>query len=277
MDSEISVIIPVYNESSTISGCLHTLLKQSLPPKEIILIDDGSTDDTLRKIKIKQKSTKKIKILTQDHQGPAIARNLGAKQAKGKILVFVDGDMEFEPFFLENLTEPIINKKALGTWSGNEWVKNWDNIYAKCFNYNQGRSSAQMVAPASGQRKVYRAILKSEFRKVSGFDSTGYTDDWTLVEKIGQEPYITQAKFYHSHPENLLEVFHQAVWMGKRQYKLGMIGAFVAILRSNIIFSLILGIIKASYYKTPQFIMFKLVYDLGITFGAFTSLFGNKY
>ena len=277
MNSKISVIIPVFNESKTISRCLTTLLNQSILPYEIIIIDDGSTDDTIKKVKIQQKSSRKIKILTQDHQGPAKARNFGANIAKGKILVFVDGDMEFEQYFLENLTWPIIAKKAVGSWSANEWVKNWDQVYARCFNYNQGKSDAQMVSNSKSQKKVYRAILKSKFLEVKGYNPTGYTDDWTLVEKIGKKPYVTQAKFYHYHPDNLLEVFNQATWIGKREYKLGIIGTIIAILRANIIASLFYGLFTAIRYKTPEFIIFKLVYDLGITYGAVQSFSGKKY
>lgn len=277
MTSRISVIIPVFNESKTIFGCLDTLLNQSLVPHEIIIINDGSTDDTLKKVKTKQKSTKKIKILKQDHQGPAKARNFGSKTAKGSILVFVDGDMEFEQHFLKDLTTPIIANKAIGSWSGNEWVKNWDQVYARCFNYNQGRSDNKMTSNHKSQKKVYRAILKSEFLKVNGFDKTGYTDDWTLVKKVGKKPFTTQAKFYHYHPDSLKEVFTQATWMGKRSYKLGKLGTVLAILRANFINSLVIGLLKAIKHQTPQFIIFKLVYDLGTTCGATQSLFGKKY
>ncbi len=273
----ISIVIPVYNEQNTLNKCLKTLLKQSLPAKEIIVIDDGSTDKTLDRVKHLQVKHKKIKLFTQKHLGPAIARNTGVKQAKGNVLVFVDADMEFEEYFLENLTAPIVAKKVTGTWSGNEWVKNWDNVWARCWNYNLNRPDSRMIADHSGQKKVYRSILKSAFTKVGGYTPTGYTDDWTLVKKIGKEPYVTQAKFYHHNPSTIVEIFSQSRWIGKRDYKFGMIGALASIIRANAANSLSIGFIKAYKNHTPEFIIFKLVYDLGITLGAIESLFGKKY
>jgi len=273
----ISVIVPVYNSQKTISQCLKSLLSQTLKPKEIIIIDDGSTDNTVKQIKSIQKKNKLIKLLQQSHQGPAIARNLSAQKAQGNILVFVDADMEFDKGFLKKLTTPIIANKAKGTWSANEWVKNWDNLWARCWNYNQNRRSAKMIGESQGQRKVFRAILKSEFDRVNGFDPTGYTDDWTLVNKLGYQPAVTQAKFFHYSPSTLLEVFHQARWIGKRQYKLGKLGSLIAIFRANAAFSVVIAIIKAIRFITPAFLIFKLVYDLGILVGALESLTGKRY
>jgi len=273
----ISVIIPVFNKQNTISSCLTTLLSQSLKPLEIILIDDGSTDKSIARIKQFTRKHSFIKLLTKSHQGPAKARNLGAKKAKADILVFVDADMEFAQDFLKTLTKPIISKKVKGAWSNNELVKNWHNIWARCWNYNQNRSTSKMIGDAKTQKKVFRAILKSEFDKVNGFDSTGYTDDWSLVQKLNYQPTVTSAKFYHHNPATLLKVFTQAVWIGKRQYKLAKLGALIAIIRANAGFSLIIGLLKSIRFFTPQFIIFKLVYDLGIMFGAIQSLSGKKY
>src|SRR5688500_5523951 len=100
---KVSVIIPVYNEEKYVSDCLDSLLEQT-QTLEIIVIDDGSTDKTPE---ILDRYIKKIKILKQNHLGPAVARNLGAKQSSGDILVFADADMEFENDFVKQLIRPI--------------------------------------------------------------------------------------------------------------------------------------------------------------------------
>lgn len=268
----ISVIIPSYNSSQTIKACLNSLIKQTLPA-EIIVVDDGSQDNT----KTIVQSFPQIKLLTQNHQGPGIARNLGARKAKGEILVFVDADMEFDQDFLKDLTKPIIANKAKGSWSGNEQVANWDNLWARCWNYNQNRFSPHMTG-SQGQRQVFRAILKSEFNRVSGYDAIGYTDDWSLVNKLGFQPAITQAKFFHHNPASLLAVIKKARWIGKRQYKFGKLGTLWTIVKSNAGFSMIIGTAKALVTRTPGFLIFKLVYDLGIMLGALENLcFGFYY
>jgi len=273
----LSVIIPVYNSQTTVTACLTGIVNQTLKPKEVIVVDDGSTDKTVAKIKNLAKNLPRLKLLTQSHQGPAAARNLAAKKAVGNILVFVDADMEFDPTFLDRLTLPIRKGRAKGTWSGNEWVKNWHNPWVRCLNYEHNRSTAKMVGTDPGQKQVFRAILKTEFDKVHGFDRIGYTDDWTLVNKLGYLPVITTAKFYHHQLDSLPAVFHHALWIGKRRYKLGKFGALVAAFRANAFFSVIIGLYKSFRFFTWRFIIFKLVYDLGILIGALISLTGKQY
>lgn len=277
-DQLVSIIIPAYNEADNIINCLNSLFNQTLKVLEIIVVDDGSTDTTVVKVLKLSKTLPKIKLIKQAHQGPAKARNLAASQAKGDILVFVDADMEFDQSFLKQLTLPIFNHTAIGSWSGNEWVKNWQNVWARCWNYNQNRSDAKMVSNDQGQKKVFRSILKSEFIRVKGFDSIGYTDDWSLGSKLGVEPKVTTAKFYHHNPNTLVTVFRQARWIGKRNYKLGKIGILWTIFKSNAGFSILIGLYKSLRYIFPPFIIFKLVYDLGILLGAIEKLwFGSYY
>lgn len=268
----ISVIVPSFNSGKTIVGCMESLLQQTLK-SEIIVIDDGSCDNSQKLIK----NFSSIKFLSQTHQGPGAARNTGAAKAKGEVLVFVDADMKFDKNFIKNLTLPIIRGKTKGSWSGEELVANWENLWARCWNYNQNRPTAKMIG-SSGQRRVFRALLKSEFKRVNGFDSIGYTDDWSLVNKLGYQPSVTQAKFYHYNPDSLLAVFSHSRWLGKRRYKFGKFGTLVTIIKSNAGFSLIIGLIQALKFRTPAMVLFKLVYDLGITLGALENLCcGSSY
>ncbi len=266
----VSVIIPAYNSAKTIRQCLESLIKQSLQ-SEIVVVDDGSGDNSIRIIRFPPQ----VKLLIQSHQGPGMARNLGVRNSRGEILVFVDSDMEFDRNFLAELTKPIMTGKAKGSWSGNELVKNWENLWAKCWNYNHNRRFEKMTG-SQGQKQVFRAILKSEFDRVGGFDRIGYTDDWSLADKLGYQPAVTQAKFYHYNPDSLLEIFSHARWIGKRRYKLGKLGTLLTIFKSTAGFSLIIGFIQSIKFKTPAMIIFKLVYDLGIMLGAVQNLcFGS--
>lgn len=118
--------------------------------------------------------------------------------------------------------------------------------------------------------------MKSEFEKVNGFDATGYTDDWTLSSKLGYPAKAAPgAVFEHENPSSLGEVFKQAKWIGKRQYKMGIIGKLVALTRSSLPVSLIVGTWKSLINLNPAFLIFKVVYDFGSFLGAFTSLFGG--
>src|SRR3989338_6284152 len=120
----VSVITPAFNEAKTIRWCLESLRQQTDLPLEILVVDDGSTDTTAVLVNQAAKNYERIRLLQQDHFGPARARNLAADQSEGKVLVFVDADMEFAPDFLVNLTRPVLQGITKGTWSGEEWVKN---------------------------------------------------------------------------------------------------------------------------------------------------------
>ena len=88
----ISVVVPVYQCSNTIDDCLQSILSQTYSNIEILIIDDGSTDSTAKKVLSYTKNDKRIKLFTQTRQGVSVARNRGIEHAKGNYIVFIDGD-----------------------------------------------------------------------------------------------------------------------------------------------------------------------------------------
>lgn len=277
--NKISVIIPTYNEEATIERCLESLFAQNYKDFEIILVDDGSTDNTVEIIK-SLTSTQSVLVtcLHQEHLGPGAARNLAAKHAKGDILIFVDVDMSFDKNFLRMLIKPITADKTNGTFSKYEYVANWDNVWARCWNINEGwEPKRRHPKNYPDKQPVFRAILKSEFDRVGGFTPGGYNDDWSLAKKLGYEAVSAPgAIFYHQNPDSLHEIFFHAKWVGKRPYKLGIIGALIALIRSFILISIVVGVAKAIFYKTPPFLPFKLLYDAGLSMGIVSMLILHK-
>lgn len=269
----ISVIIPTFNEAANINDCVLSLKNQNIKNFEIIVVDDGSTDNTLEIL-----NKLNIKVFKQSHLGPGAARNLGASHAKGEILVFVDADMVFDKNFLKNLTKPILEGNTKGTFSKDEYVANWKNIWAKCWNINENLpEKRRLPITYPDHQKVFRAILKKEFDKVHGFSKGGYTDDYTLSDKLGYEATVApNAIFYHKNPDTLLEVYKQAKWVGKREYKLGIFGKFIALLRITFPFTLVNGLYKSLINKEPRFMIFKAVYDHGIFMGILEMLLTGK-
>ncbi|QQG47102.1 MAG: glycosyltransferase family 2 protein [Candidatus Woesebacteria bacterium] len=271
---KVSIIIPTFNEEKTIADCLLSLAKQTYKDFEIIVVDDGSTDQTLQNLK-----DFKIKTFSQNHKGPAVARNLGAEHSKGKILVFVDADMTFDFNFIKNLINPILEKKSKGTFSRDEFVANWDNIWARCWNINSNLPPKRRLSKNYPEhQKVFRSILKKEFDKVNGFSKGGYTDDWTLSEKLGYEATVSEnAIYYHKNPDTLTEIFKQAKWIGKRDYKFGLIGEIYTVLKSLLPISLLIGLVKSTINLNFYFLIFKVVYDFGIFVGILEMIIVGKY
>lgn len=271
----ISVIIPAYNEKRDIINCIDSLKAQIYKPLEIIIVDDGSSDSTLKLLK----RIKGIKIVKQEHLGPGAARNKGAKKARGEILVFMDADMTFERKFIDKLTLPIREGKAIGTFSKEEFVSNNENRWARNWSINQGWEVGRMHPKNyPDTQKVFRAILKDKFHSVGGFDTqVGYTDDWTLARKLETDAiHADGAIFYHRNPDSLREAFNQARWMAKRPYKLGILGRLLAMLRVSFFASFIVGTIKAIRYKTPSYLLFKLIIDSASFIGIASMFVGRK-
>jgi len=287
---KVSVIIPVYNEEKVISECLDSLSKQTYKDMEIIVVDDGSTDkslEVLSEFKITHPSlggkNLKLKISRQNHKGPGEARNLGAKHATGKILVFVDGDMTFDKKFIEMLTRPIRQGKSVGTFSKDELVSNKENIWSKCWNINKGLPLGRMHSKNyPDKQKVFRAILIDEFEKANGFSPIGYIDDYTVSERLGKLAMVAPgAIFYHRNPESLMEVFKQARWIGKSEYKRRklrneQIMRLVSLIRYSLPLTLILSCIRVLQHRLPEYFLFKIVYDFAIEVSLLKSFFGEQ-
>lgn len=92
IDEKISVIVPIYNSQNTLSDCIHSILGQTYNNFELLLVDDGSSDDSLKICKEFEGLDQRIKIFSQQNMGPSAARNIGIINSKGKYLLFVDSD-----------------------------------------------------------------------------------------------------------------------------------------------------------------------------------------
>jgi len=91
---EISVIIPVYNGERYLSQAIESVLAQTLPPLEIIVVDDGSTDAS---VAVAERYAKRVRIDRQENSGAASARNRGIDLARGSLLAFLDADDLWTP------------------------------------------------------------------------------------------------------------------------------------------------------------------------------------
>lgn len=268
----VTIIIPTYNEAAHIGECLASLQKQTYVGFDIIVVDDGSTDNTVAIAS----EFEDVTVIKQDHQGPGAARNLGASQARGEVLVFVDADMTFAVDFIEDLVRPIFHQKVIGTFSKNELVANMDNPWASAWSYLRGFENGRMHPKEHpDQQPVFRAIRKSAFDSVGGFETNrGYDDDWSISEKSGELAQVAKgAEFYHTNPSSLADIFMQARWLAKRSYKFGILGQLIALLRASWPFSLVRGVLAVVIRLNPFLLPARLSYDLGISVGLLEHLF----
>jgi glycosyltransferase involved in cell wall biosynthesis len=184
----VSVIMPVFNGARYIGAALASVLAQTAPPVEVILIDDGSTDDSaevLRALVETNPGTVPIRILTQENAGQSAARNNGAALARGELIAFLDQDDRWYPEHLAVLAAPFASQPELG-WAYSEFdeIDGSDFVVTRDFLARHGRVIPRvtlheliaqdiMVLPSAS---ILRA---SVFAEVGGFDPQfrGYEDD----------------------------------------------------------------------------------------------------
>lgn len=101
----VSVIVPVYNAEQFLARCLNSVLNQSYEKLEVILINDGSTDNSQKICEEFAEKDVRVKLINQENSGPSVARNKGIDLANGKYISFVDADDYLE----KNMIEKMIN------------------------------------------------------------------------------------------------------------------------------------------------------------------------
>src|SRR6267378_7149928 len=114
--SYVSVIIPTYNRASLIGAAIQSVLDQTFKSVEIVVVDDGSTDETQRAL---EPYAGKIVSLVTENKGPAHARNVGMKTASGKYIAFLDSDDMYLPHKLELEVEFMEKHPDIGMVSTN--------------------------------------------------------------------------------------------------------------------------------------------------------------
>ena len=161
---KVSVIIPTYNREKTIKRCIDSIVNQSMPPYEIIVVDDGSTDQTLE---ILNKFYPDIKVIKQRHKGAQAARNAGIHAAQGDYIAFLDSDDEWMPYKLElQVRELSKNPDAVICGEG-IMQEDWKGAIPKVYdtkerkNNRMGRKRLFKLRGKSGY--VYKEILGDSF------------------------------------------------------------------------------------------------------------------
>lgn len=130
----VSIIVPVYNAENHITQCLNSLIHQSFESIEIILVNDGSTDNSLSIISTYAQFDNRIKIINQTNQKQGAARNRGLEIAKGEYILFVDADDYIDTDYIEKMYSTAKNSNV--DFAISSIIRKKDNKYKKqlCFN-----------------------------------------------------------------------------------------------------------------------------------------------
>src|ERR1043165_7900277 len=108
----VSVVIPTFNGAAVVGETIMSARRQSFSPREIIVVDDGSTDETASILEAHSKEDARVRILRQPNRGVAAARNCGIAEARGALIAFLDHDDLWTPTHIENQVNRIAESTA---------------------------------------------------------------------------------------------------------------------------------------------------------------------
>jgi glycosyltransferase involved in cell wall biosynthesis len=187
----VSIIIPTYNRAQLIGRSIHSVLNQTYQDFEIIVVDDGSTDNTAEVIKKFQEKEKRIRYIKQArNKGAAAARNTGIKNAKGEFIAFQDSDDEWLPGKLEkqmNVFEnasPEVGIVYTGFWR----IENDKKTYIP-FSWVKQKEGNIHKELLKGNFVTTQSIVvrKKCFEKAGMFDENlPRLQDWELVIRLSK-------------------------------------------------------------------------------------------
>lgn len=154
-----SVIIPAYNSAATLARAVESVLAQSWPAYEIIVVDDGSTDDTLQ---VARKFGDKVLVIQQPNAGVSVARNRGVEAANGDWLAFLDADDWYYPDRLRWHAEWLASDETLDFLTGDYEYRREDGSLTGT-SMAMHASGRAMLEKADGAEKVVLQAREIEF------------------------------------------------------------------------------------------------------------------
>ena len=214
MNKNISAVITVYNKQNTIRKTLESLLAQPVDFKEIIVVDDGSIDNSAKIVKEFENQHRNIKYILQNNQGVAQALNTGLKTASGDFIAVLDGDVVLDDNWISKLMPYFEDEKVAGV-SGLTKLMNSKNIWSALAGYNveyrQSKINSEFVDHLSTTNTIYR---KSVLDKIGLFDPEfKYGQDNELSYRIisaGYKLVLSHKTFcLHFWPESFAGYFKQ--------------------------------------------------------------------
>ncbi len=126
----VSVVVPAYNEGVLIEGCVRSIVRSDHPFLEVVLVDDGSTDDTFARMRALAREHPQVRAITQENGGKGAALNTGIAAAQGDVLVLVDADGLFRPDTLTLLLRGFRDENV-GAVCGNDRPVNLDRVQTR--------------------------------------------------------------------------------------------------------------------------------------------------
>ena len=188
----LSIIIPTLNEAVSLPRLLRDLSQQVYRDFEVIVVDGQSTDKTISRAKEFSRSLPKLKVIISPKAHVCVQRNLGAKSARGKILVFIDADSRIDPSFLLGLGYRWETSQAdmLSFWLKPDIINRQNESLALAVNLF--RELQNNLNPRYLLEALF-AIDRAAYSAVKGFDeSINYAEGSRLIRVLVKAGYVSK-------------------------------------------------------------------------------------
>lgn len=199
----VSIIVPAYNSATTLAECLRACLNQTHADTEVIVVDDGSTDDTHAVVECLP-----VRYVRQLNRGPAAARNHGARVAQGEVIAFTDADCVPNTDWIERLLEGFSGDTvAVG---GTYGIRNESSLLARLVHEEIVLRHERFKDTVDFLGSFNVAYRKEAFDAAGGFDesfpyASGEDNDlaYRLQDAGGVLRFRSDARVKHYHPTKL--------------------------------------------------------------------------
>ena len=203
---KVSIIVPVYNVENYITYCLESLVNQTLDDLEIIIVNDGSTDNSEKIIKKYEKKYTNIIYLKKENGGLSDARNFGMKYAKGEYIAFLDSDDFVDKTIYEKMYEKAQKEQADYVECDFYWAypkkvgfKLKEDIGVRYTNKKEMFTYARVVA---WNKLIKREIIKDEFPKGLKYEDIEFF--YKLLPNIKKFAFVEEPLIYYIQRDNSL-------------------------------------------------------------------------
>lgn len=132
----ISIVVPLYNKEKCIDRTILSVLNQTYGDFELIIVDDGSTDSSIKKVEAYK--NERIRLIRKENGGPSSARNEGVEQAKGEWVIFLDADDEFLPDALKHFNTLILENPFISVFCCNFYIERENTRLLYSNGYKEG-------------------------------------------------------------------------------------------------------------------------------------------
>jgi len=300
----VSIVIPAYNEGPYIADSLKTILAIDYPADklDIIVVDDGSTDDTFRIAKgfetegstsgDRKRQSPSLRVFTKKNGGKGAALNFGIERARGEFVATMDADSYVTPPVIKEIL-PLFDEKdvmavtpSVKVKPSECWIKEFQRVeYLLILFSRKLLSFIDSVPVTPGPFSVFR---KSVFAEIGGFDEDNLVEDQEIALRIQAANYRIKssmtADVYTEPPDNMKDLLKQRIrWQrgGFRNYwkykylikpEYGDFGMYFVPLNFVTItaFFLMIGLMINSILSTPYYSKYIWLETFGLNIGLFT-------